>query len=110
MFCFSVSPERNEHSYGIKNIELVYTPGMQHSCRHTETPFPSFTQHLRTSKSRTQAVFLKFLRTSYSHSVQFIGEEACNLHLLYSSVIIYCSAGNVHVNSVLLNLKCFLVT
>lgn len=44
----TVSPERSGKSYGIENIELMCTSGMQHSCRQTEIPLPSFTQHLRT--------------------------------------------------------------
>ncbi|CAF97802.1 unnamed protein product [Tetraodon nigroviridis] len=45
----TVSPERIEHSYGLKNIALLCTSGMRHSRRHVEIPFSSFTQNLRTS-------------------------------------------------------------
>lgn len=55
---FAVSPERIECSYGTKNIELVCTSGMQHGCRHTEIPFSSFTQNLRTSKFSCCSTFL----------------------------------------------------
>nr|XP_046255202.1 death effector domain-containing 1 isoform X2 [Scatophagus argus] len=44
----TASPERIEHSYGMENIELLCTSEMQHSCRQTAIPLPSFTQHLRT--------------------------------------------------------------
>lgn len=47
LLLFAVSPER---SYGIKNIEWMCSPGIQHGCRHTEIPFSSFAQNLRTSK------------------------------------------------------------
>lgn len=47
---FAVSPERIECCYGTRNMELVCNSGMQHGCRHTETPFSSFTHNLRTSK------------------------------------------------------------
>lgn len=50
LLLFAVSPERIERSYGIKNIEWMCSPGIQHGCRHTEIPFSSFTQNLRTSK------------------------------------------------------------
>lgn len=46
-FCFSVSPERIKCSYGVDNIEFFCTSGMQHTCRHTEIPFPSFPRHMR---------------------------------------------------------------
>ncbi|KAM9353001.1 death effector domain-containing 1 isoform 2-T2 [Symphorus nematophorus] len=44
----TVSPERIGQSYGVRNIELVCASGMQHRCRQTEIPLPSFTQQLRT--------------------------------------------------------------
>lgn len=56
LFC-AVSPERIERNYDIKNIELVCTSGMQHSCRQMEIPFSSFTQNLRTSKFANYSAF-----------------------------------------------------
>ncbi|XP_070822026.1 death effector domain-containing 1 [Chaetodon trifascialis] len=44
----TVSPERAQHSYGIDNLQLVCASGMQHNCRQTDIPLPSFTQQLRT--------------------------------------------------------------
>ncbi|XP_071324582.1 death effector domain-containing 1 isoform X2 [Trachinotus anak] len=44
----TVSPERTGWRYETENRELVCVSGMQHSCRQTELPFPSFTQQLRT--------------------------------------------------------------
>lgn len=55
---FAVSPERVERSFGSKNAELVCTSGMQHGCRHTETPFSSFTHNLRTSECSCCSTFL----------------------------------------------------
>lgn len=48
--CFSVSPERIEHSYGIENIQLVCASGMQHTYRRTEMTPPFFAQQFRTGK------------------------------------------------------------
>uniref|UniRef100_UPI0037E703FB death effector domain-containing 1 n=1 Tax=Semicossyphus pulcher TaxID=241346 RepID=UPI0037E703FB len=43
----TVSPERSGQRYVIENRELMCFSGMQHSCRQTEMPLPSFTQQLR---------------------------------------------------------------
>ncbi|XP_020504738.1 death effector domain-containing 1 [Labrus bergylta] len=44
----TVSPERSGQRYGIENRELMCISGVQHSCRQTDIPLPSFTQQLRT--------------------------------------------------------------
>ncbi|XP_075322002.1 death effector domain-containing 1 isoform X2 [Odontesthes bonariensis] len=43
----TVSPERVGQRYEINSAELV--SGLQHTCRETEMPLPSFTQQLRTN-------------------------------------------------------------
>ncbi|XP_072250052.1 death effector domain-containing 1 isoform X2 [Leuresthes tenuis] len=43
----TVSPERVGQRYEIDSAELV--SGLQHTCRETEMPLPSFTQQLRTN-------------------------------------------------------------
>ncbi|XP_037532183.1 death effector domain-containing 1 [Nematolebias whitei] len=45
----TVSPERIGHRYEVDNSELVF--GLQHTCRSTEMPLPSFTQQLTTDIS-----------------------------------------------------------
>lgn len=51
---FAVSPERIERSYGTNSMES----GMQPGGRHTEIPFSSFTQNLRTSTFSCCSTFL----------------------------------------------------
>ncbi|GAA6229297.1 DNA-binding death effector domain-containing protein 2 isoform X1 [Lates japonicus] len=43
----TVSPERTGRRYGTENRQFVCVSGLQHSCRQTEIPLPSFTQQLR---------------------------------------------------------------
>lgn len=44
----TVSPERSGQQYGIQNRDLACISGIQHSCRQTDIPLPSFTHQLRT--------------------------------------------------------------
>ncbi|KAM8734162.1 death effector domain-containing 1 [Acanthopagrus schlegelii] len=44
----TVSPERSGRCYGMENIDLERTSGMQYSCRQTEMPFSSLRQQVRT--------------------------------------------------------------
>ncbi|CAJ1062584.1 death effector domain-containing 1 isoform X1 [Xyrichtys novacula] len=44
----TVSPERVGLRYGGENRDVACISGMQHSCRQTDMPLPSFTQQLRT--------------------------------------------------------------